>query len=259
MTGNRIIDFYLKLEEPAPSRRVWTCTEVQRVSLENRREGLIVDASLYDPAIEPSSFGPGSSRERLLIAPRHEGCSVFDIREWPLFVHVAKRTGSTAHFEVSSWGELYPTLHSAIEQPIPCREGKRNLPWSLVSANIPCTWETLWYGFSRGFVELSVLERFRDERMASADENGSIALIPLYEAESPAEFVRCFERIASSSGSGFCEDGRLQRLWESVSDSGDLPASPEDIASGNVGETRLVERLDEFLEKERSELTEVSK
>lgn len=225
MTGKRVIDFYLKLEEPAPSRRVWMCAEVERVSLENRRDCLVVDASLYDPAIDPSSFGHGSSRERLLIASRHEGCSVFDIGVWPLFVHVAKRTGSTDRFEVSSWGELYPTLHSAIEQPIPCREGRRNLPWSLVSSNIPRTWETLWYGFSHGFVELSVLERFRDERMAAADEKGSIALIPLYEADSPAEFVRCFEQIASSSGSGIGEDGRLRRLWESVSDSGNPPDS----------------------------------
>ena len=219
------IDFYLKLEEPSPSRCVWTCAEVQSVFLENQRECMVVDASLYDPETDPSSFGSGSSRKQLLLAPRHEGCSIFDIREWPLFVHVAKRTGSTARFEFSSWGELYPTLHSAIEQPIPCREGKRNLPWSLVSSNVPCTWETLWYGFSRGFVELSVLERFRDERMAAADENGSITLIPLYEADSPASFLRCFERIVLSSGSGIGEDGRLLRLWESVSDSGNLPNS----------------------------------
>lgn len=34
-----------------------------------------------------------------------------------------------------------------------------------------------------------------------------------------------------------------------------MPAAPEDIASGNVGERRLAEKLDEFLEKEKSELT----
>lgn len=38
-----------------------------------------------------------------------------------------------------------------------------------------------------------------------------------------------------------------------------MPAAPEDIASGNVGENRMVEKLDEFLEKEKSELAEVSK
>ena len=34
-----------------------------------------------------------------------------------------------------------------------------------------------------------------------------------------------------------------------------MPATPEDVASGNVGETRMVERLDEFLDKEQAELT----
>ena len=53
------IDFYLKLEEPSPTRRVWTCAEVQRVFLENQRECLVVDASLYDPAPDPASFRSG--------------------------------------------------------------------------------------------------------------------------------------------------------------------------------------------------------
>lgn len=34
-----------------------------------------------------------------------------------------------------------------------------------------------------------------------------------------------------------------------------MPAAPENIASENLGETRMVERLDEFLDKEQAELT----
>ena len=193
------IDFYLKLEESSPTRRVWTCAEVQRVFLENQRECLVVAASLYDPTSDPASFGSGSSTEQLLLAPRHEGCSVFDIKEWPLFVHVAKGTGENSRFDVSSWGELYPTLHSALERPIPCQERNRHLTWSMVSKTIPCTWSSLWYGFSHRFVDLSVLEQFRDEQMSAADIQTTIDLLPLYEAENPAEFLRCFERIAESS------------------------------------------------------------
>ena len=33
-----------------------------------------------------------------------------------------------------------------------------------------------------------------------------------------------------------------------------MPAAPEDIASGNVGEKHLAERLDEFLENEMTQL-----
>ena len=195
------IDFYLKLEESSPTRRVWTCAEVQRVFLENQRECLVVDASLYDPATDPASFGSDSSRDQLLLAPRHEGCSVFDVKEWPLFVHVAKGTGETSCFAVSSWGELYPTLHSALERPIPCQERNRHLTWSMVSKTIPCTWSSLWYGFSHGFVDLSVLEQFRDEQMSAADTQTTIDLLPLYEAETPAEFLYWFERIAMYSAS----------------------------------------------------------
>lgn len=77
--------------------------------------------------IEPPIIGQryglgGRDIDCVLLATRHEGASLFPIREWPVFVHIARLRiehpedrDEVNDDELSSimWGELYPTEEDA--------------------------------------------------------------------------------------------------------------------------------------------------
>lgn len=113
-------DFYLAssegygLEEPRCSWRL------KRLSTEQRDDLLLIKV---DPPIPGKGYGLGIADINLvLVAPRHQGASLFPINEWPMFVHVARPLidhpelrDSLRHedYELIAWAELYRTEEDA--------------------------------------------------------------------------------------------------------------------------------------------------
>jgi hypothetical protein len=113
-------DFFLassegyRLEEP---RRCW---RIKRVRSDNRDDLLLV--RVKPPLIgQPYGLG-GRDIDTLLVATRHKGDSLFPIKEWPVFVHVARLLIDNledrdeihdTEFESVAWAELYRTEEDA--------------------------------------------------------------------------------------------------------------------------------------------------
>ena len=113
-------DFFLassegyRLEEP---RR---CKRIKRLRSNNRDDLLLVKV---DPPLVGQLYGLGERDiDTLLVATRHKGDSLFPIKEWPVFVHVARllvdhpeerEQIDDNEFESIAWAELYPTEAAA--------------------------------------------------------------------------------------------------------------------------------------------------
>jgi len=103
-----------RLEEPR------SCKRIKRVRSDNRDDLLLV--RVEPPLIgQPYGLG-GRDIDTLLIATRHKGDSLFPIREWPVFVHVARLLIENPvereqihdnEFESIAWAELYATEAAA--------------------------------------------------------------------------------------------------------------------------------------------------
>jgi len=113
-------DFFLassegyRLEEP---RR---CKRIKRVRSDNRDDLLLVKV---EPPLIGQRYGLGGRDiDTLLVATRHEGDSLFPIKQWPVYVHVARllienpEQREQIHddeFESIAWAELYVTEAAA--------------------------------------------------------------------------------------------------------------------------------------------------
>jgi len=114
-------DFYLSSTDyygfEAP-RRVW---RIKRIAIGRRDDALL---ARIDPPISASTL-----KERditlVILASRHQGCTLFPISKWPLAVHVAKplveNVESRDHLERTevetiAWAELYRTEDDAVRK-----------------------------------------------------------------------------------------------------------------------------------------------
>jgi hypothetical protein len=113
-------DFYLastdsyRLEEP---RR---CKSIKQLRSDSRDDLLLVK---IEPPLIGQPFGLGAKDiDTVMIATRHKGESLFPIKNWPVFVHVARLLISRPEdqeqihdneFESIAWAELYPTEAAA--------------------------------------------------------------------------------------------------------------------------------------------------
>lgn len=113
-------DFFLassdgyRLEEPR------SCRRIKRVSSDSRNDLLLV--KIEPPLIgQPYGLG-GRDIDMLLVATRHKGDSLFPIKKWPVFVHVARLLIANPEereqihdneFESIAWAELYATKAAA--------------------------------------------------------------------------------------------------------------------------------------------------
>jgi hypothetical protein len=113
-------DFYLSSTEGYDMESVRRSWRIKRMATANRDDLLLIE---IDPPLIGQKYGLGDRDVKIVvIAPRHEGTSLFPIKEWPLSVHVARllidnpkdRNVLSDHdFESIGWAELYRTEDDA--------------------------------------------------------------------------------------------------------------------------------------------------
>lgn len=115
-----IPDFFIASSEGYRLEEPRGCKRIKRMRSDSRDDMLLV--KVEPPLIgQPYGLG-GEDIDILLIATRHKGDSLFPIRGWPVFVHVArlliKNPEQRDHihdneFEAIAWAELYRTEEDA--------------------------------------------------------------------------------------------------------------------------------------------------
>jgi len=113
-------DFFLASSEGYSLEEPRSCKRIKRVRSDNRDDLLLVK---IEPPIVGQPYGlAGQDIDTLLIATRHKGNSLFPIKKWPVFVHVARlliedpERREQIHdneFQSIAWAELYPTKDEA--------------------------------------------------------------------------------------------------------------------------------------------------
>lgn len=113
-------DFFLASSEGYRLTEPRSCKRIKRVRSDNRDDLLLVKV---EPPLIGQLYGLGGRDiDTLLIATRHKGDSLFPIRKWPVFVHVARllienpERREQIHdneFESIAWAELYRTKEDA--------------------------------------------------------------------------------------------------------------------------------------------------
>jgi hypothetical protein len=113
-------DFFLASSEGYRLEEPRSCKRIKRVRSDNRDDLLLV--KVEPPLIgQPYGLG-GRDIDTLLVVTRHKGDSLFPIKEWPVFVHVARllienpEERELIHdneFESIAWAELYATEAAA--------------------------------------------------------------------------------------------------------------------------------------------------
>ena len=113
-------DFFLASSEGYQLEKPRSCKRIKRVRSDTRDDLLLI--KVEPPLIgQPYGLG-GRDIDTLLIAARHKGYSFFPIKEWPVFVHVARllienpEQREQIHdneFESIAWAELYRTKEDA--------------------------------------------------------------------------------------------------------------------------------------------------
>ena len=113
-------DFFLASSEGYRLEEPRSCKRIKRVRSDNRDDLLLV--KVEPPLIgQPYGLG-GRDIDTLLVATRHKGDSLFPIKEWPVFVHVARLLIENPEereqiyeneFESIGWAELYATEATA--------------------------------------------------------------------------------------------------------------------------------------------------
>lgn len=113
-------DFFLASSEGYDMETPRACWRLRRLASDVRNDLLLIR---IDPPVIGQRFGLGNQDiDRVIVATRHQGASLFPISEWPLYVHVARllaplpdnqtQVPSTA-LQSIAWAELYPTLDAA--------------------------------------------------------------------------------------------------------------------------------------------------
>jgi hypothetical protein len=113
-------DFFLASSEGYRLTEPRSCMRIKRVRSDSRDDLLLVKV---EPPLIGQLYGLGGRDiDTLLIATRHKGDSLFPIRKWPVFVHVARllienpERREQIHdneFESIAWAELYRTKEDA--------------------------------------------------------------------------------------------------------------------------------------------------
>jgi hypothetical protein len=112
-------DFYLASSEGYGLETPRRCYRLRRILGRSGDDYLLVKV---DPPIIGQRYGLGGiDIDRVVLATRHEGESLFPISSWPVFVHVARlllepREGDTMtrdDLEEIGWAEIYRTEEDA--------------------------------------------------------------------------------------------------------------------------------------------------
>lgn len=112
-------DFYIASTEGYELEEPHLCWAVRRMATEERNDLLLIKIA---PPLVGQKYGLGDRDvDLVLIAPRHQGGSLFPINEWPLYVHVARPLVDlegrdvlrSDEMEAIAWAELYRTEEEA--------------------------------------------------------------------------------------------------------------------------------------------------
>jgi hypothetical protein len=107
--------FFLASSEGYGMEAPRRCVAIKRLHGERRDDYLLVS---IDPPLVGQAFGMGDRDiDHVIVATRHKGESLFPIKRWPVYVHVARllvpfegqdRVRSD-ELESIAWAELYDT------------------------------------------------------------------------------------------------------------------------------------------------------
>lgn len=112
-------DFYLASSEGYGMEEPRRCFAIRRIRGDSRDDYMLVR---IDPPLIGQRFGMGAQDlDHVILATRHAGASLFPIRAWPVFVHVARvlvplEQRDLLHdgeMESIAWAELYETEAAA--------------------------------------------------------------------------------------------------------------------------------------------------
>jgi len=113
-------DFYLASSEGYGMEEPRRCWRLKRLRSDKRDDLLLIR---IEPPLPGQKYGLGNQDVNVvLVAPRHQGATLFPINEWPLFVHVARllidnpQEQDRLHdrdFESVAWAELYRSEREA--------------------------------------------------------------------------------------------------------------------------------------------------
>ena len=115
-----IPDFYLASTEGYDLEDPRKCWKIRRLSTPDRNDLLLIR---IDPPLIGQKYGLGGRDiDRVIVATRHKGYTLFPVTTWPAYVHVArllvdlpedKSELQAAEFEPIAWAELYKTEKDA--------------------------------------------------------------------------------------------------------------------------------------------------
>ncbi len=118
-------DFYLASTEGYDLEEPRKCWKIRRLSTPDRDDLLLIR---IDPPLIGQKYGLGGRDiDRVIVASRHKGHTLFPITEWPVYVHVVRllvdlpenRSELQANeFESIAWAELYKTEGDARSKTI---------------------------------------------------------------------------------------------------------------------------------------------
>jgi hypothetical protein len=112
--------FYLASSEGYDLTEPRRCWRIKRLATNTRSDLLLVR---IEPPLVGQKYGLGGRDiDLVVVATRHQGDSLFPVKEWPVFVHVARPLIENPQdhdrlrdeeFESIAWAELYPSEEDA--------------------------------------------------------------------------------------------------------------------------------------------------
>jgi len=116
-------NFYLASSESYNLSEPRKCYTIKRISGQYRDDYLLIK---IDPPIIGQLYGLGDQDiDKVIVATRHEGFSLFPITKWPVYVHVARLLIDnpesrekiySKEIKEIGWAELYETEAAAIKK-----------------------------------------------------------------------------------------------------------------------------------------------
>ena len=86
--GDKEPDFYLASSEGYDLEEPRRCWRIKRMTTETRKDLLLIR---IDPPLIGQKYGLGDRDiDVVLVAGRYKGESLFPIKKWPVFIHVAR-------------------------------------------------------------------------------------------------------------------------------------------------------------------------
>lgn len=114
--------FYIVSTDDTTIEEPRACFALRRIAYGSRDDYLVVK---IDPPLIGQEYGLGGKDiDVLVVAAKHQGVTLFPIKEWPVYVYVFRPLIDPSllrghippkSLQMISWSELHPTMERAIE------------------------------------------------------------------------------------------------------------------------------------------------